>query len=151
MNRIARLALGMLLIAGVAAAPSCSRADAANVVTMYKTPSCGCCGLWADHMRANGFTVDEVVRQDVAPIRQEYGVPAGLTSCHTSVVDGYVVEGHVPADVIRRLQAERPVVVGIAVPGMPLGSPGMEQLGRWEPYEVYTFDRSGPREVYEIR
>jgi hypothetical protein len=78
-------------------------------------------------------------------------VPEPLSSCHTAVVEGYTIEGHVPADVIRKLLKERPPVVGLAVPGMPMGSPGMEQGGQSDPYEVYTFDRSGPKGIYAVR
>lgn len=141
-------ALALVSVALVAAACS-TPAAAGPVVTMYKTPTCGCCGLWADHMRENGFTIREVVRADLNPIRREYGVPGNMLSCHTAVIDGYAIEGHVPASVVERLLRERPAVAGIAVPGMPLGSPGMEQLGRWEPYEVFSFADGAPRAVYE--
>jgi hypothetical protein len=152
MNRIPTRIRALALISVAVVAASCSNtASAGPVVTMYKTPTCGCCGLWADHMRENGFTVQEVVRANLSAIRQEYGVPGNMISCHTAVVDGYALEGHVPADVVERLLRERPAVAGIAVPGMPLGSPGMEQLGRWEPYEVFTFAGGAPRAVYEVR
>jgi len=143
---------GLLLVPLALVAVSCSSpASAGPVVTMYKTPTCGCCGDWADHMRQNGFTVQEVIRGDLNAIRRQYGVPGPMVSCHTAVVDGYAIEGHVPADVVARLLRERPGVDGIAVPGMPIGSPGMEQFGRFEPYEVYTFAAGAPRAIYEVR
>jgi hypothetical protein len=143
---------GLLLVPLALFAISCSSpASAGPVVTMYKTPTCGCCGDWADHMRQNGFTVQEVIRGDLNAIRRQYGVPGPMVSCHTAVVDGYAIEGHVPADVVARLLRERPGVDGIAVPGMPIGSPGMEQFGRFEPYEVYTFAAGAPRAIYEVR
>jgi hypothetical protein len=152
MKRLSTSLRALALLAVALVATSCSTPAAAGpVVMMYKTPTCGCCGLWADHMRENGFTVQEVIRADLAPIRKQYGVPGNMISCHTAVVDGYALEGHVPADVVARMLRERPAVAGIAVPGMPLGSPGMEQLGRWEPYEVFTFDGGAPRAIYEVR
>lgn len=152
MNRIARrmrIATAALLLAAAGCAQS---ATAGPVVTVYMSPTCGCCKYWAEHMRDNGFTVQEVMRADLAPIREKYGVPGPAISCHTAVVDGYAVEGHVPADVVHRLLKERPVVRGIAVPGMPIGSPGMEQLGApWEPYAVFTIGQNGAMQVYEYR
>ncbi len=123
-------AAGWLLVPGGAA-----EAD----VVVYKSPTCGCCGNWVAHLRANGFTVDVRERADLTPVKERLGVPARLESCHTAEVGGYVVEGHVPAADIRRLLAERPPARGIAVPGMPAGSPGMEDGGRSEPYQVYLF------------
>lgn len=151
MRSVARrlCALSLLPLALVAA--SCARsAEAAPLVTVYKTPTCGCCNSWVEHLRKNGFAVKTVDRPDLTAIKHQHGVPDGLASCHTAVVDGYTIEGHVPADVIRKLLAERPAVVGLAVPGMPMGSPGMEGPTS-EPYEVYTFDRSGPKEIYAAR
>lgn len=122
----------------------------AVTVTVYKSPTCGCCTKWEEHLRQNGFRVVSVPRDDMPAIKQEHGVPRGLQSCHTALVDGYAVEGHVPADVIRKLLTERPKVKGVAVPGMPMGSPGMEGPTK-DQYEVYTFDVSGPKDVYAVR
>ncbi len=122
----------------------------ATEVTVYKNPSCLCCTKWVEHLRANGFDVRAVDASDLAQIKGRYGVPSELASCHTAIVDGYVVEGHVPADIIQRLLKERPAVAGIAVPGMPVGSPGME--GPYpEPYNVLTFDRDGATRIYTRR
>jgi hypothetical protein len=144
--------------AQAAAAPNGSAAKVAAAapagqtveVTVYKSPTCGCCTKWEDHLRENGFRVVSVQREDMNAIKQEHGIPQGLQSCHTALVNGYAVEGHVPADVIRKLLTERPRVKGIAVPGMPMGSPGMEGPHKDE-YEVYTFDASGPKDVYAVR
>jgi hypothetical protein len=104
------------------------------------------------HLRANGFAVKAENLQDLRPVKARHGVPRELESCHTAAVDGYVVEGHVPAETIRRLLRERPPVTGIAVPGMPIGSPGMESPGHpGQRYDVSTFDRKGAVRVYERR
>ena len=116
-------------------------------VTVYKSASCGCCKNWMKHMQDNGFTVKSVDVADVSPYRLRHGVSPTLASCHTALVDGYVIEGHVPAADIRRLLKERPKVRGLAVPGMPNGSPGMEQ-GYVEPYDVLSFDKNGKVLVY---
>lgn len=141
-----------ILLFGVVAA-GCKEASASDqVITVYATPTCGCCKGWMDHMRENGFTVEVVYQNDLSQIRKQHGVPAELTSCHMGVVNGYAVEGHVPADVVSRMLRERPDAYGIAVPGMPAGSPGMEMPnGMKHPYEVYTFDADGPKAVYEYR
>jgi len=104
------------------------------------------------HLRAGGYTVRAEDLDDLAPIKRKLGVPTALQSCHTAVVEGYVIEGHVPADIIDRLLRERPAVVGLAVPGMPIGSPGMESPGQKpERYEVMAFDRQGRATVYASR
>lgn len=120
----------------------------ASVMTVYKSPTCGCCSAWIDHVREAGFTVEVVEESDVGSSKRELGVPARLGSCHTAVIDGYVIEGHVPAADIRRLLAERPAGKGIAVPGMPIGSPGMEMGERRDPYEVLIFSERGETTVF---
>ncbi len=102
------------------------------------------------HLRENGFDVETVDANNLVPIKQEHGVTRALEGCHTALVDGYVVEGHVPADVVKRLLKERPDVKGVAVPGMPAGSPGMPSPNP-EPYNVYTFDENGNATVYDRR
>ncbi|WP_299358638.1 DUF411 domain-containing protein [uncultured Paracoccus sp.] len=120
--------------------PTRARAEALPLVTVTKDPSCGCCGGWIEHIKAAGFPVHVVESSDVDALKQRLGVPVELTSCHTAEVEGYVVEGHVPAAAIRRLLAERPVGTGLAVPGMPAGSPGMDFPGvDPEAYEVLLF------------
>ncbi|MEM1042611.1 MAG: DUF411 domain-containing protein [Bacteroidota bacterium] len=119
-------------------------------VTVYKTPTCGCCGLWADHMVESGFEVETIEVSSTADTRARLGVPDELASCHTAIVGDYVVEGHVPAGDVRRLLAERPPeAIGIAVPGMPIGSPGMEVEGRpAQRYQVMMFTRDGRAAVF---
>lgn len=114
-------------------------------ITVYKTPTCGCCSMWVDHLKASGFTVETVDMPNLSEVKARYGVAPEMQSCHTGVVDGYVVEGHVPADDIKRLLAERPEARGIAVPGMPIGSPGMEVPGQAaQPYDVMLLTDGAP-------
>lgn len=117
-------------------------------VTMYKDPNCGCCAKWAEHMRANGFKVKEIPSSRMDEIKRGAGVPQALGSCHTARVGGYVVEGHVPAADVKRLLAEKPRVVGISAPGMPMGSPGMEGPYPADRYQVVSFDRDGNSAVF---
>jgi hypothetical protein len=116
-------------------------------ITVYKTPTCGCCTKWVSHLEHNGFEVETVDMRDLRMIKSLSGVTPALASCHTAQVGGYVVEGHVPAADIKRLLRERPDVKGLTVPGMPHGSPGME-TGRKDPYQVLTFDGAGNTEVF---
>jgi hypothetical protein len=119
-------------------------------VVVYKTATCGCCSGWVEHMRAAGFTVDArdlPSNTELMRVKVDADVPGAMATCHTALVDGYVVEGHVPADQVKRLLAERPEVAGIAVPGMPIGSPGMEGPGA-QPYRVHSFDRQGGSAVF---
>ena len=116
-------------------------------VLVYKTEACGCCNGWVEHLQAAGFQVDARNVVDLMSVKRDAGVPADHSSCHTALVDGYVVEGHVPADVVKRMLAERPDIAGIAVPGMPIGSPGMEGSGA-RPYQVRAFDNQGASSVY---
>lgn len=111
-------------------------------ITVYKSPTCGCCSKWVRHLQDNGFEVEAINRSDMSDVKSEAGVPRQLASCHTAVIGGYVIEGHVPATDIKRLLEERPDVAGLTVPGMPMGSPGMEGH-RQDKYEVLTFTRSG--------
>jgi len=114
------------------------------VIEVYKSPTCGCCGKWVEHLRAHGFTVRATDTAAMDEVRAKYGVPRTLRSCHTALVAGYVIEGHVPAADVQRLLRERPAVAGLAVPGMPIGSPGMEAPGgKTEPYDVIAFDKDG--------
>ncbi len=124
---------------------ACSNVAQAATYQMFRDPNCGCCELWADHVRTEAETeITETVTSDMGAIKTSYGVPQELWSCHTMVVDGYVIEGHVPAEQIARLLAERPEGVrGLAVPGMPLGSPGMEMGDRTQPYQVIAFGDVG--------
>ena len=118
-----------------------------SVVTVYKAASCGCCGKWVDYLRANGFEVKVVDMDDLSEIKSASGVPRSLQTCHTAVVEGYVVEGHVPVDALRKLLHDRPKVAGIAVPGMPVGSPGMDGSPA-QHYDVIAWDKTGKTSVF---
>lgn len=121
-------------------------------ITVYKTPTCGCCKLWVDHLRNNGFDPKSHDLPDLTATKDTLRVPTALRSCHTAVIGRYVFEGHIPADLIRRFIAEKPTAfIGLAVPGMPAGSPGMEASGRKDPYEVHAFTHEGKQMVYAKR
>ncbi len=123
------------------AAASDPKADPEDIeITMYRGEGCDCCVDWADYLEEKGMTIIDRKVGNLPEVKQQYGVPGAFHSCHTGVVDGYVVEGHVPASEIQRLVAQQPDAIGIAVPGMPAGSPGME-VGHTEPYEVLLFNR----------
>jgi hypothetical protein len=117
-------------------------AEEEHEATMYKQPYCGCCDGHADHLRANGFKVAVTQTEDLSRIKKKYGVPQELEGCHTTVVGGYVVEGHVPATIIRKLLKERPPIRGISLPGMPDGSPGMSGA-KTGPFVIYGFSAKG--------
>ena len=129
--------------------PAAKPAASPVLMTVYKTPTCGCCAKWVDHMKQNGFTVHVTDLNDLSTIKTKHGVPSKLQSCHTAIVSGYVVEGHVPAADVKRMLKERPAAAGLALPGMPAGSPGMEVPGIVPPaYEVVTFDKKGATRVF---
>jgi len=118
-------------------------------ITVYKDPSCGCCTKWVSHLQANGFAPEVHDRPDVEALKAGLGVPAALRSCHTAVVGKYVIEGHVPASDVKRLIAEKPAgTAGLAVPGMPAGSPGMEMGARHDRYDVVAFSAAGSTRVF---
>ncbi len=117
-------------------------------IVVYKTPTCGCCGAWVQHLDDAGLKTSTVNQDDLTKTREKLGAPADLRSCHIAVADGYVVEGHVPAEAIKKLLAERPDAVGIFVPGMPLGSPGMEGPYGSQAYSVILLRRDGSREIF---
>jgi hypothetical protein len=161
--------LGLAAIAMAVALPACDPGNAqdsagarvadnaassdAVAITVHRSPTCGCCELWIEHLRENGFAVTVVDETNLVPLKERLGVPGRLHSCHTAEVNGYVVEGHVPADVIHRMLEEKPTdIAGIGVPGMPRGSPGMEVPGMpAESYAIVAFDRNGAMKVYEQR
>ena len=116
-------------------------------ITVYKSPSCKCCNKWVDHLEDNGFNVNTVNKFDMKSIKTREGVPRQLSSCHTALVGGYVIEGHVPAGDIKRLLKEQPDVSGLSVPGMPMGSPGMEG-DRKDAYNVMTFTKDGGGTIF---
>ena len=136
-------------IAMVAATGVRPFAQKGPVVQVYKDATCGCCSLWVEHLRKAGFSANVSDVQDMTTVKDTYGVPRQARSCHTAVVNGYVVEGHVPAADVQRLVTGRPNIVGIAVPGMPIGSPGMEVANvKPQPYEVLAFDKAGQTTVF---
>ena len=110
-----------------------------RLLKVYKSPSCGCCGAWVSHMRGAGFRVAVTDTADLRSIKIKFGVVPVLLACHTAVIEGYVIEGHVPAREVMRLLKDRPKAIGLAVPGMPIGSPGMEQGSRRDPFQVILF------------
>ena len=118
-------------------------------VTVYKDPNCGCCANWVDHMKAAGFNVTTVERRR-GRSEERHGIGSELQSCHTAIIGDYAIEGHVPADLIVKLMTEKPTIAGLAVPGMPAGSPGMEGATK-ERYDILTFDRAGRTTVYAQR
>ena len=134
-----------LIAPALIALAACSTAVQAATYEMFRDPNCGCCEMWVDHVRAeNEADIAEVPTQDMAAIKTANGVPQDLWSCHTMIVDGYVIEGHVPAADIARLLEERPAgVKGLAVPGMPMGSPGMDMGGRKQAFQVIAFGEKG--------
>lgn len=145
-----RAMIGTGLAAGAALAlPAIAAAAKPVKITTYRNPSCGCCGKWIDAARAAGFEVTVVPVDDIMAVKAKHNVPDQLASCHTSLVGGYVVEGHVPFDAVRRLLEQKPKLTGIAVPGMPAGAPGMEvPSGRRQDFQVMAFDAAGKVSVY---
>jgi hypothetical protein len=116
--------------------------------TVYRDPNCGCCDAWVEHLRSNGFQVSVVQEPNMNAVKQEYSVPDDLVSCHTAIINGAVIEGHVPSDDIKRFLSEESDAVGLAVPGMPIGSPGMESGDVQEPFTVFSFDQQGNTEAF---
>ncbi len=143
------------LVAGAAAGAaalafwqSATAAETLPKMTVTRDPNCGCCGNWVSHVKAAGFPVEVAEVPDVAPLKARLGVPDPLASCHTAEIGGYVVEGHVPAEAIKRLLAERPKAIGLVVAGMPVGSPGMEVAGQQpDTYDVVIFS-TGRQNVF---
>ncbi|NOT11881.1 MAG: DUF411 domain-containing protein [Methylococcaceae bacterium] len=116
-------------------------------IVVYRSPTCGCCEKWIAHLKQNNFNIHAIVTDNVQSIKDKYGVPQEMASCHTAIVDGYVVEGHVPAKDILTFLKAKPKVTGISVPGMPKGTPGMEMGGK-DPYDVVSFDRDHRVEIF---
>jgi hypothetical protein len=142
----------LLAAVAVALALPVGAAEVLPKVFVSKDPNCGCCTGWVEHLKASGFPVEVIGTAQINRVKARLGVPKALASCHTGEVAGYVIEGHVPADAIRRLLAERPVAAGLAVPGMPIGSPGMEVEGaELESYEVVLFGPAGERTFARYR
>lgn len=148
----ARLHRRLFLGAAVSVAltgTACAQSRSTRNLTVFKTPTCACCDAWITHMRQAGFTTSITVLPSLQSVRSSRGLPDNLASCHTGLIDGYFVEGHVPAGDVIRLLAERPTALGLAVPAMPLGSPGMETpQGDKDPYDTLLVLRSGETRVF---
>lgn len=153
-----KLLVSVALMAGLSAAASMAHAQSAAkqdqevselpTVMSYKSPTCGCCGKWEDHMRQNGFVVESMKIEDMAGLKADIGVPASSQSCHTAMVGDYFVEGHVPAEVVKSMLDAAPPVRGVSAPGMPAGSPGMEMPGMpGQPYPIHVIDLNGNASV----
>jgi hypothetical protein len=125
------------------------KVSAETEMTVYKSPTCGCCTKWIKHMEENGFQIKAVDVLEMNIVKEKYGINRNLASCHTAVVDGYVIEGHVPAVDVKRLLSEKPDVLGLSVPGMPAGSPGMEMGDRVDSYSVIAIGKDGDAKVFK--
>lgn len=137
-----------VILASSFSSPLLASAAAAPVVEDYKSKDCGCCEGWIEHLKSNGFAVKSHNVENPSDYREKFGIPQELGSCHTGLVQGYALEGHVPASEIKRLLAERPKAKGLAVPSMPLGSPGMEGKRR-DPYDVFLVQADGSRSIFK--
>ena len=139
---------GVAVLASLRRSPAQSQAR----IVVHRDPGCGCCGAWIEHLRTAGFTAEVVESSDMEGVKKRLGVPEAVAACHTAEIEGYVIEGHVPAAAIKRLLAEKPQAKGLAVPGMPVGSPGMEVKGaKAETYSVILFGPSGQRTFARYR
>ena len=142
--------VAIAVVMSLTTATSAATASVPLEITVYRDPFCSCCEGWIDYLTNQGFQPTSVKTSTIETLKQQYGVPNDLVSCHTAVINGYVVEGHVPADDIKRLLAEQPNdVAGISVPGMPIGTPGMESGDVREPFTVFSFDKQGNTEVFK--
>jgi hypothetical protein len=140
--------LGAVLFVGMAGT-ACAQTHPSRELAVFKTPTCACCDAWIAHMREAGFTTTITVLPSLQSVRSSRGMPDALASCHTGLIGGYLVEGHVPARDVIRLLAERPTAIGIAVPAMPLGSPGMETpQGHKDPYDTLLLLQSGGTRLF---
>ncbi|MEA5472115.1 DUF411 domain-containing protein [Spirulina sp. 06S082] len=118
-------------------------------MTVYRSPSCGCCGGWIEHAKKHGFQITDIKTENIDDIKREHNIPENLASCHTTIIDGYVMEGHIPADEIKRFLKQKPKFAGLSVPGMPLGTPGMESGNRKQPFDVLALSENGQTEVFK--
>lgn len=152
MKRLLFISIIIAVLISACTPSSLQEADVeeSRLVTVYKLPTWGCCGDWTEYLKGNGFNVKTEDVQSLVEIKAEYQVPLEFQACHTAIVDGYVIEGHVPVSEIERLLSERPDVIGIAVAGMPAGSPGMEiEEFDSQPFDVISFDENGSIEIFE--
>lgn len=137
-----------LVLASLVLAGSLFAIEGKNM-TMYKSPYCGCCDDWANIMKEKGFNIKTIKTDEVNKIKAQVGLQPGQTSCHTAIVDGYVVEGHVNYSAIKKMLTEKPDIIGISTPGMPIGSPGMEQGNQKDPYNIIAIHKDGSETIYE--
>jgi hypothetical protein len=146
-SALAAAVVALSLTTAAARTPHSTDVSKKPTITVYKDPNCGCCKAWIAHLVKAGYTVDAKDSPNMAEIKRGLGVPDALKSCHTGVVNGYIIEGHVSPEEIDQLLAQKPRVAGLAVPGMPMGSPGMDD-GAKQHYQVFTFDKSGKTKVF---
>lgn len=118
-------------------------------MTVYRSPSCGCCGGWIEQAKKHGFKIEDIKTQEMEALKQKYNVPPELASCHTTVIDGYVMEGHIPVDDIKRFLTQKPELAGLTVPGMIIGTPGMEAKDIKQPFQVLAFNEKGETKVFK--
>jgi len=147
-NKNRKLVFGFAMILAAMLGGLMNTSWAAEVI-MYKNIGCECCGDWANHLRKAGYTVAEHPQEDMDAVKRKYGVTEKLASCHTAIIDGYVIEGHVPAEDISRLLSERPNIIGLSAPGMPMQSPGMQsEESKPQDFDVLSFDKKKSIKVY---
>lgn len=142
------ISFALLLCGPAAQAKTAPVADQPSEIVVNRSPSCGCCGKWVEHLKSSGFNVVDKLVEDVQSIKAKNGVTPEIASCHTALVGGYVVEGHVPVKDIKKMLADKPKIVGIAVPGMPVGTPGMEMGSKKDAYQVIGFDKDHKTHVF---
>jgi hypothetical protein len=145
--KILMLTITLLISTGLAWAESKQTEKPLDIV-VHRSPTCNCCGKWVEHLKQNNFNVEDIVSNDVQAIKNKYGVTQELASCHTAIINGYAIEGHVPAGDIKTLLKTKPDVIGITVPGMPSGTPGMEMGGRKDAYQVISFNKKNQHQVF---
>lgn len=143
MRTLLMMSLGLFMHSGLTMAQK-----APLDIVVHRGPSCGCCGKWLEHLKNNHFNVVDKLLENVQSVKDQYGVSPEVASCHTALVGGYVIEGHVPVHDIKKLLAAKPNVVGIAVPGMPVGTPGMEMGPKKDAYQVLSFDKRQKTQVF---
>jgi hypothetical protein len=148
MKRLNNLLANALLVSASFAWAEITQAEEKMNIVVNRSPTCSCCGKWVEHLKQNNFNVKDVVSDDVQAIKNKYGVTKELASCHTAIVNGYAIEGHVPANDIKTLLKNKPDIVGLTVPGMPSGTPGMEMGGRKDAYQVISFDKKNQQQVF---
>ncbi|MBE9207333.1 DUF411 domain-containing protein [Nostoc sp. LEGE 06077] len=162
MSKSLRALLGVIIFTLVMMTSNSTSAIAASIwdnqtesytgkqeIIVYRSPSCSCCGDWLEHIQKHGFTIKQDIKTDeIEAIKQKYNLPSEFASCHTAIIDGYVMEGHVPADDIKRFLKQKPQLLGLAVPAMPVGTPGMEIGDTKQPFSVMAFNKKGEVQVF---